>query len=186
MQTAFGIDDVGLEDAVAKSKWEKEGVPIAYIAEMIRTGMIPSASEIYPDNGIGEKLDKELLATKPAVTEAFFDFMRTNFGDSKLNGRVNRDSILGFQQSEQQLESVLRRFKESGNNFSKNKGDERRYSSGQMGDIVNRFNKMFGTNYTIDDIFSDEQLRNAKRRIEQENIITRPTSAPPTKRKKST
>ena len=186
MQTAFGLDDVGLDDAVAKSKWEKEGVPIAYIAEMIRTGMIPSASEIYPDNGIGEKLDKELLATKPAVTEAFFDFMRANFGDSKLNGRVNRDSILGFQQSEQQLESVLRRFKESGNNFSKNKGDERRYSSGQLGDIVNRFNKMFGTNYTIDDIFSDEQLRNAKRRIEQENIITRPTSAPPTKRKKIT
>ena len=186
MQTAFGIDDVGLDDAVAKSKWEKEGVPIAYIAEMIRTGMVPSASDIYKDNGVGEKLDKELLATKPAVTEAFFDFMRTNFGDSKLNGRINRDSILGFQQSEQQLESVLKRFKQSGNNFSKNKGDERRYSSGQLGDIVNRFNKMFGTNYTIDDIFSDEQLRNSKRRVEQENIITRPTNTPPTKRKKIT
>jgi hypothetical protein len=58
--------------------------------------------------------------------------------------------------------------KRKGSVFSPRKGDEPRFSSNELQQIVNRFNEAFGTNHTIEDIFSREQLETARRRIEED------------------
>jgi hypothetical protein len=50
-----------------------------------------------------------------------------------------------------------------GRNFTKKLGDHPRYSVNGLQEMVDEFNKIFGTNHTIDDLFSAEQLRNAQR-----------------------
>lgn len=174
MQEAFGTDDVGLTERNQSAVWEKNGVPIAYINEMVRTGMIPSAADVFKTSG--EKLDKELAANNHSVSEALFSFLRQNYPDSPLNGKKTRDRILGIVNSEQTLDRATTRFRTSGTNFAKLKGDEPRFSQSELQDVVNRFNEIFGTSHTVEDIFSAEQLREARRRIEVEHQPTKPSS----------
>ena len=46
------------------------------------------------------------------------------------------------------------------------KGTEVVFSVSEMQTMVDKFNEVFGTTHTLDDIFSAEQLRTAKERIE--------------------
>ena len=175
LKESFDTENVGLMDRSSIKSWEEDGVPVAYINEMIRTGIIPNASEVWGGasgsqgeaTGPGAILDTELARKKYIVHEALFDFMnKTNKANKPIN-RAARESIAGVGADG----SVKRAANSRGSKFSPGKGDEPRFSGNEMQDIVNRFNKRFNTNYDIDDIFSEEQLRAARERIEAGNSV---------------
>lgn len=144
----------------AKKSWEKDGVPTAYVAEMVRVGLIENAASIWRTNNAGERFDQELLANKPAVYEALTQFIDKSFPDSSLNSLATRQQIVNNTDVATTLKNAAER---RGRNFSKGLGEFPRYSANGLQEIVDEFNKIFGTNHTIDDLFSAEQLRNAQR-----------------------
>jgi HK97 family phage prohead protease len=165
LRESFKTDNIGLAEGTSSRSWENSGVPIAYISEMIKTGLIPNAAEVWGEGtGPGAKLDTELSMKKYVVYEALFDFMnKSNISDNPVN-RALRESIAG-----KGSEATVRKASSlKGSKFSPAKGDEPRFSTNEVQNIVNRFNERFNTSYTIEDIFSDEQLRAARDRIEQQ------------------
>jgi antirestriction protein ArdC/superfamily I DNA/RNA helicase len=162
LQQSSGDENVGLAD---KNDWDKNGVPIAYINHMIRLGMIPDASSVWKDGDSGNKLDAELSNPRHAVIEALNDFIDKSFPNSPQNSSKSRSYISGIANMSAQLADAA---KNRGSKFSPGKGDEPRYSSTELQQIVNRFNEVFGTNHTIEDIFSREQIETARKRIEEE------------------
>jgi hypothetical protein len=173
--------DVGLgEDAV--KEWKKDGVPIAYIAEMIRTGVIPNARDVFGVNKAGQKLDEELLASKANVYEALTEFIDRSFPGSSLNSVQSRQFIINSREMGTVLQAAAKR---RGKTFSKRLGDVPRFSRSELQEFVDQFNKIFGTNHTIEDIFSGEQLRNAQTRLREGTTVYKP-SAPGRKGKRKT
>jgi len=146
-----------------QKRWEDGGVPTAVIKEMIRLGLIKDAKSVFKNNDSGSRLDDELKGVKYAVYEALNNFINARHGESPMNTRDTRFAILGTRDIHTYLPSVS---KVKGQTFSPSKGDEPRFDREEMQIMVNRFNERFGTSYTIDDIFSDEQLRQAKEKIE--------------------
>jgi hypothetical protein len=163
MKRSFGMDDVGLTNPKDRKSWESDGVPVAAIQEMIRTGMIENAESVWPENG--QKLDGELRASKANVAEAMVEFISNTQKGSGGNTKRNKEYILGTSNLSVLLNNAA---KTRGKTFSKIKGDEPRYSSNELQDVVNRFNEIFGTSHTIEDIFSKEQLENARKRLQEE------------------
>lgn len=162
LQEAFGDGvDVGLGPDAIKS-WAKDGVPIAYVQEMIRTGVIPNARSVWGSNKIGQKLDEELVAAKPQVYEALTQFIDRSFPDSALNTSESRSFIINSREMPTVLKNAAER---KGSSFSKGTGDVPRFSRSQLQEIVDRFNERFGTQHTIEDIFSHEQLREAEKQL---------------------
>jgi hypothetical protein len=151
-------------NAKTASRWENDGVPVAVIAEMIKLGIIKDAKSAFKSNNSGERLDYELARRKHVVYEALSNFINEKFPDSPLNKTKSRELIAG----NDIFQTLTNAAKNKGTKFNKLKGDEPRFGQSELGKFVNKFNEIFGTNYTIDDIFSDEQLRQAKRRIEEE------------------
>ena len=168
-------------NAKTASRWENDGVPVAVIAEMIRLGIIKDAKSAFKSNNSGERLDYELARRKHVVYEALSNFINEKFPDSPLNKTKSRELIAG----NDIFQTLTNAAKNKGTKFSKLKGDEPRFSQSELGKFVNKFNEIFGTDYTIDDIFSDEQLREAKRRIEEEgrtSMTVRPRNRTVTKK----
>jgi hypothetical protein len=162
LQQSFGTDEVGLE---AQSNWKKEGVPIAYISQMIRTGLIPDAGSIWKDGDSGTKLDSELGNAKHVIYEALNEFIDKSFPKSPQNSTKTRNYLTNSMDMATYLAEASKR---KGSVFSPRKGDEPRFSGSELQQIVNRFNEVFGTNHTIEDIFSREQLETARKRIEED------------------
>lgn len=174
LEAAFGEDvDVGLGPDAIKA-WEKDGVPIAYIAEMIRTGIIPNANEVFGVNKAGKKLDEELLASKANVYEALTEFIDRSFPDSSLNSPKSRNFIINSTEMGTVLQNAA---KAKGKSFSKKLGDVPRFSKSELQEFVDQFNKTFGTNHTIEDIFSAEQLRNAQDRLREGQTMYKPSKS---------
>ena len=165
--TAFEIDsdEVGLSTREIARQWESNGVPTVYINEMIRTGVIPDANSVWKKDDAGKNLDRELNASKHSVYEALFEFTESKHSNSAANTSRNRNLILGATDFSVSHKGVAAK---KGATFSKKTGDERRFSQSELQDVVNRFNEIFGTDYKIDDIFSQEQLRNATKRLREE------------------
>lgn len=163
MKQSFGMDDVGLTTTKDRRTWESDGVPVAAIQEMIRTGMIKDAESVWSENGT--KLDNELRASKANVAEAMVEFIASSQKGSAANSKKNKEYILGTSNLSALLNNAA---KARGKTFSKIKGDEPRYSANELQGVVNRFNEIFGTNHTIDDIFSREQLETARKRLQEE------------------
>lgn len=169
LSEAFGTDDVGLNSNDAFLSWSKNGIPTATVAHMIRTGLIPDAASVWKEGGTGESFDRELSRPKFAVYEALNEFIDKSFPDSRLNSRKNREKIIGATD----MGITLRNAAASrGSVWSPKKGNEARFSDSELQGIVDRFNSVFGTNHTIDDIFSAEQLRAAKERVESGNTLS--------------
>jgi len=149
-------------------EWSKSGVPTAWVQVMIQRGIIPSASAIWKENRAGERLDDELSLRTAAVTEALLGFInRGSLRDSEYFNPKNIQQIL---KNTGYVKLLRAEADARGPVFEPKKGDAPRYSRGQLQDVVNRFNEVFGTEYTIDDIFSDEQLRQARQRIENGEV----------------
>lgn len=158
MSASFGVDDVGLN-----RDWAKDGIPTATVAHMVRTGLIPNASSVWKEGDTGERFDEELKNSKYAVYEALNEFIDRSFPNSKLNSKNSRNKITGATDMNYTLSTAAT---SRGSSWSPKKGNEPRFSRSEMQQMVDRFNEVFGTDHTLEDIFSDEQLRNAKERIE--------------------
>lgn len=172
MSASFGVDEVGIN-----RDWSKEGVPTATVAHMIRTGLIPNARSVWKEADTGEKFDEELKNSKYAVYEALNEFIDRSFPDSKLNSKNSRNKIIGATDMNYTLSTAAA---SRGSSWSPKKGNEPRFSRSEMQQMVDRFNEVFGTNHTLEDIFSDEQLRNAKERIESGETLSGKKKKPKT------
>lgn len=157
LSAAFGTDDIGINN-----EWSKNGIPTATVAHMIRTGVLPDASSVWKDGDTGERFDDEIKKSKYVVYEALNEFIDKSFPDSRLNNRDNRNRITGATDMGVTLSAAAAA---RGSAWTPKKGNEPRFSNSEMQSMVDRFNQVFGTEYTIDDIFSDEQLRTARERI---------------------
>ena len=164
MSAAFGMDAVGAWD-----EWKKDGIPTATVAHMIRTGLIPNAASVWKDASTGERFDNELKKSKYAVYEALNEFIDKSFPNSKLNSQASRNTITGKTDMGVALRDAAAA---KGSAWSPKKGNEARFSDSELQSIVDRFNEVFGTNHTIDDIFSAEQLRTAAERIESGETLS--------------
>jgi len=162
---SFGSQNVGLGSRRDAAEWEKKGVPVAYIDEMIRKGVIPDASSIWTEGKAGQQLDSELSRSKHAVYEALNEFIQKSGVEKSKANRETVHSIIGKKDIHTELPKLAAT---RGPVFSPKKGDSPRYSTNELQGVVNRFNEVFGTNYSIDDIFSAEQLRTARERIEKD------------------
>jgi HK97 family phage prohead protease len=164
LSAAFGTEDVGINN-----DWAKDGIPTATVAHMIRTGVLPNAGSIWKDGGTGERFDREISRPKYAVYEALNEFIDKSFPDSKLNSRDTRNKITAATDMGVALRNAAAA---KGSVWSPKKGNEARFSGDEMQSMVDRFNAIFGTKYTIEDIFSDEQLRTARERIESGTTLS--------------
>ena len=162
LQQSFGTDDVGLG---AQSDWKKNGVPVAYINQMIKSGVIPNASAVWRDGESGSKLDSELENSKHVIYEALNEFIDKSFPNSPQNNTKTRNYLTNSTDMALYLSESAKR---KGSVFSPRKGDEPRFSGNELQQMVNRFNEVFGTNHTIEDLFSREQLETARKRIEED------------------
>lgn len=165
LSAAFGTDSIGIND-----EWRRKGIPTATIAHMIRTGVLPDAKSVWKEADSGERLDGELKRSKYAVYEALSEFIDKSFPKSSLNTRDNRNKIIGATDMGYTLNTAT---SNRGSVWTPSKGNEPRFSTGELQSMVDRFNEVFGTNHTIDDIFSEEQLRTAKERIESGNTLSK-------------
>ena len=163
-------------------EWSRNGVPTAWVAEMIKRGVIFDAQDVWKEGEVGKKFDDELKAQKHVVFEALYGFASRTFPDSRLLTPENMRSILG---DAGWMKSIRNAVQAGGSPFTPKKGDEPRYTRNQLQDIVDRFNEIFGTSHTIDDIFSDEQLRQARRMIEEEKRTSLPSTFKPQKNTES-
>lgn len=165
IDAAKGDTELQAPTGKAMSRWANDGVPVAVIAELARLGVIKDAKSTFKSNNSGERLDYELARKKHVVYEALSAFINEKFPDSKLNSIKSRELVVGSNDVFQTLSNAA---KNKGSRFNKLKGDEPRFAQSDMQSFVNRFNEIFGTSYTMDDIFSDEQLRQARKRIEED------------------
>jgi len=156
-------------------RYRSEGVPIAVISELIRIGVIKDAKSVFKSNDAGKRLDYELARRKDVVYETVANLISTKFDGSEFASYTSMETIFGTRDIGTTLNAAEQA---KGKRFSKNKGDEPRFGKSDLQNFVNRFNDIFGTKYTIDDIFSDEQLRAARKRIEEDGKVTKLTRFP--------
>jgi|GEM_PF-792239 len=155
---------IGEQNRQTLNRWETQGIPTAVISEMIQSKIIKDAKSTFTATDAGARLDRELARPKYVVAEALLSFIKEKHGTSGFN---TRDSVTRIMEDLNLGKYLERAAKNKGSiPYSPNVGDIPRYSDSDLENVVNRFNNIFGTDYTVDDIFSDEQLRTAKERIE--------------------
>jgi hypothetical protein len=164
LSEAFETDSTGVNP-----EWEKQGIPTATIAHMIRKGVLPNASDVWKTGGTGKLFDEEMERPKYAVYEALNEFIDRSFPNSRLNSKENRNKIVGATDMGTALRDAAAA---KGSAWGPKKGNEPRFAVTEMQTMVDRFNEIFGTNHTLEDIFSAEQLRNAKSRIESGETLS--------------
>jgi HK97 family phage prohead protease len=158
-------------------KWSKDGIPTANIAHMIRKGVIPSASDVWKEGKVGQLFDAEMERPKYAVYEALNEFIDRSFPTGRLNTDAIRSKIVGATDMRSAIQSAVAA---RGSAWNPKKGTEPRFAVSEMQTMVDRFNEIFGTNHTLEDIFSAEQLRNAKERIESGETLWKSKRTPKT------
>jgi hypothetical protein len=159
LSEAFGVESTGVN-----SDWAKKGIPTATIAHMIRKGVLPNAADIWKEGKTGQLFDEELQRPKYAVYEALNEFIDKSFSKAnRLNSIASRNKIIGATDMATALNDAAAA---KGSAWGIKKGTEVVFSVSEMQTMVDKFNEVFGTTHTLDDIFSAEQLRTAKERIE--------------------
>jgi superfamily I DNA/RNA helicase len=161
---------IGEQSRKTIGRWEAMGVPTSVISEMIKSGIIKDAASVFKNTDVGRRLDMELSRPKYSVYEALLNFIKETQGSSPKNTRKTVSDILDATDAYNYLPQIAKA--KGSMPYSANVGDIPRYSDSELQQIVNRFNNIFGTQHTIDDIFSDEQIRQARERIEKDGIHT--------------
>lgn len=161
MQASFGTDDVGLSGAREGRLWAELGVPLPYVKEMIRTGMIPSSSDVWAGN---DDSDYSLSLSRANVYQALTSFIDSLDADRSLKTNEAKASVLG----DSNFRKVVSRAKDSrGKTWAPRKGSEQLMGMSELEAIVKRLNDAFGSERTVEDVFSAEQIRAAKDLIEK-------------------
>jgi hypothetical protein len=163
MARSFGVDptDTGLASPNIPDRrrtarnWERDGVPIAVVNEMIRTGLVPEsdgAGAIWGDSA----LDSALMRKKAMVLEALHGFV------SERHPEMTSASVFNLTNEGRNSRAYISNaVKARGRSWSKRNSEESIFAEPDMQQMVDRLNERLGTNYTIDDIFSDERLKAA-------------------------
>ena len=140
------------------AKWKKEGVPTAIIEQLVDKGIIPSAGDVFGEEGV--KFDNSIRQ---------FDLWRNVSDAIARNGKkvkgIDLDDVIGATK----VQTRLRAFEEGKEGkFSKNTGKALRYSDEEVQEIVDRLNKKYGLSETVESIKGEGSLssgRRAARRI---------------------
>jgi hypothetical protein len=140
------------------AKWKKEGVPTAIIEQLVDRGIIPSAGDVFGEEGV--KFDNSIRQ---------FDLWKNVSDAIARNGKkvkgIDLDEIIGATK----VQTRLRAFEEGKEGrFSKNTGKALRYSDEEVQEIVDRLNKKYGLSETVESIKGGDSLssgRRAARRI---------------------
>jgi HK97 family phage prohead protease len=140
------------------AKWKKEGVPTAIIEQLVDRGIIPSAGDIFGEEGV--KFDNSIRQ---------FDLWKNVSDAIARNGKkvkgIDLDEIIGATK----VQTRLRAFEEGKEGrFSKNTGKALRYSDEEVQEIVDRLNKKYGLDETVASIKGGPSMssgRRAARRI---------------------
>ena len=139
-------------------KWKKEGVPTAIIEQLVDRGVIPSAGDVFGEEGT--KFDNSIRQ---------FDLWKNVKDAIEKSGTKARykelDEVIGAAK----VLTRLRAFEEGREGkFSKNTGKALRYSDEEVQVIVDRLNKKYKLNETVESIKGGGSLssgRQASRRI---------------------
>jgi antirestriction protein ArdC len=144
--------------AIQLKKWKKEGVPTSIIEQLVDRGIIPSAGDVFGEEGV--KFDNSIRQ---------FDLWKNVKDAIEKSGTKARykelDEVIG-------AAKVLRRLQafEEGREgkFSKNTGKALRYTDDEVQVIVDRLNKKYKLSETVESIKGGGSLssgRRAARRI---------------------
>jgi hypothetical protein len=144
--------------AIQLKKWKSEGVPTSIIEQLVDNGIIPSAGDVFGEEGV--KFDNSIRQ---------FDLWK-NIADTlarkgkRVKGR-ELDEVVGATK----VQTRLRAF-EAGKEgkFSKNTGKALRYTDDEVQKIVDRLNKKYDLSETVESIKSGGSMssgRRAARRI---------------------
>lgn len=155
----FEVDGEKITPTYAQlAKWKKEGVPTAIIEQLVDRGIIPSAGDVFGEEGV--KFDNSIRQ---------FDLWKNVRDAIEKSGRKAKykdlDEVIGAAK----VLTRLRAFEEGREGkFSKNTGKALRYTDEEVNEIVDRLNKKYNLNETIESIKGSGSMssgRRAARRI---------------------
>ena len=155
----FEVDGEKITPTYAQlAKWKKEGVPTAIIEQLVDRGIIPSAGDVFGEEGV--KFDNSIRQ---------FDLWKNVRDSIEKSGAKAKykdlDEVIGAAK----VLTRLRAFEEGREGkFSKNTGKALRYTDEEVQEIVDRLNKKYNLNETVESIKGGGSMssgRRAARRI---------------------
>jgi hypothetical protein len=139
-------------------RWRRDGIPTAIIEQLVDRGVIPSAADVFGEEGA--KFDNSIRQFD--LWKKVSDTIAKKVG--KVKG-VDLDEIIGAKK----VQTRLRLFDEGKEGkFNKNTGKALRYSDDEVQTIVDRLNKKYDLSETVESIKGGGSMssgRRAARRI---------------------
>jgi HK97 family phage prohead protease len=139
-------------------KWKRSGIPTGIIEQLVESGVIPNAGDIFGEDGV--EFDNSIKQ---------FDLWKKVSDTIAKNGKKVTGSELDDIIGATKVQTRLRSFeKDGGVKFSKNVGKALRYNDDEVKEIVDKLNKKFGLNETVESIKGGSSMssgRRAARRI---------------------
>jgi HK97 family phage prohead protease len=155
----FEVDGVQITPTEMQlKKWKQFGVPTGIIEQLVDRGIIPSAGDVFGEEGV--KFDNSIRQ---------FDLWKKVSDAIARNGKkvkgIDLDEVIGATK----VQTRLKAFEEGKEGkFSPRVGKALRYSDEEVREIVDRLNKKFGLNETVESIKGGSSMssgRRAARRI---------------------
>ena len=139
-------------------KWKRSGIPTGIIEQLVESGVIPNAGDIFGEDGVEFDNSIKQFELWKKVSDAIAK------AGIKAKGS-ELDDIIGATKVQTRLKTFE---KDGGVKFSKNVGKALRYNDDEVREIVDRLNKKFGLNETVESIKGGSSMssgRRAARRI---------------------
>jgi HK97 family phage prohead protease len=139
-------------------KWKRSGIPTGIIEQLVESGVIPNAGDIFGEDGVQFDNSIKQFDLWKKVSDAIAK------AGIKAKGS-ELDDVIGATKVQTRLKAFE---KDGGVKFSKNVGKALRYNDDEVKEIVDRLNKKFGLNETVDSIKGGSSMssgRRAARRI---------------------
>ena len=139
-------------------KWKRSGIPTGVVEQLVESGVIPNAGDIFGEDGVEFDNSIKQFDLWKKVSDAI-----TRAGVKAKGSEL--DEVIGATKVQTRLKAFE---KDGGVKFSKNVGKALRYNDDEVKEIVDRLNKKFGLNETVDSIKGGSSMssgRRAARRI---------------------
>ena len=139
-------------------KWKRSGIPTGIIEQLVESGVIPNAGDIFGEDGVEFDNSIKQFDLWKKVSDAIAK------AGIKAKGS-ELDDVIGATKVQTRLKTFE---KDGGVKFSKNVGKALRYNDDEVREIVDRLNKKFGLNETVESIKGGPSMssgRRAARRI---------------------
>ena len=139
-------------------KWKRSGIPTGIIEQLVESGVIQNAGDIFGEDGVEFDNSIKQFDLWKKVSDAIAE------AGIKAKGS-ELDDVIGATKVQTRLKTFE---KDGGVKFSKNVGKALRYNDDEVREIVDRLNKKFGLNETVESIKGGSSMssgRRAARRI---------------------